>query len=36
MQKFSTRLISLRKERGMTQEDLARLIQKKALHCLWL
>ncbi len=29
MQKFSTRLISLRKERGMTQEDLARVIQKK-------
>lgn len=29
MQKFSSRLISLRKEQGMTQEDLARLIQKK-------
>lgn len=29
MQKFSTRLIYLRKERGMTQEDLAQLIQKK-------
>lgn len=29
MQKFSTRLIFLRKERGMTQEDLAQLIQKK-------
>jgi len=29
MQKFSARLISLRKEQGMTQEDLARLIHKK-------
>ena len=29
MQKFSTRLISLRKERGMTQTDLANLIHKK-------
>lgn len=29
MQKFSTRLISLRKERGMTQNDLANLIHKK-------
>lgn len=29
MQKFSVRLISLRKERGMTQTDLAQLIQKK-------
>lgn len=29
MQKFSTRLISLRKENGLTQEDLARIIQKK-------
>ena len=29
MQKFSTRLISLRKERGLTQEDLAKLIRKK-------
>lgn len=29
MQKFSDRLISLRKERGMTQEDLAKIIQKK-------
>ena len=29
MQKFSTRLISLRKERGMTQTDLAQLIHKK-------
>lgn len=29
MQKFSIRLISLRKERGMTQTDLAQLIQKK-------
>ncbi len=29
MQKFSARLISLRKEQGMTQEDMARLIQKK-------
>ncbi len=29
MQNFSVRLISLRKERDMTQEDLARLIQKK-------
>ena len=29
MQKFSTRLISLRKEHGMTQKDLAQLIQKK-------
>lgn len=29
MQKFSNRLISLRKERGMTQEDLASVIQKK-------
>ena len=34
MQKFSTRLISLRKERGMTQEDLARLIQKKRFGIL--
>ena len=29
MQKFSARLISLRKERGLTQTDLAQLIQKK-------
>lgn len=29
MQKFSNRLISLRKERGLTQEDLAKLIHKK-------
>ena len=29
MQKFSNRLISLRKERGLTQEDLAKLINKK-------
>lgn len=29
MQKFSNRLISLRKERNMTQEDLAKIIQKK-------
>lgn len=29
MQNFSNRLISLRKERGLTQEDLAKLIQKK-------
>lgn len=29
MQKFSARLISLRKERGLTQEDLAKLIRKK-------
>ena len=29
MQKFSTRLISLRKERGLTQTDLAEIIQKK-------
>jgi len=29
MQKFSNRLISLRKERGLTQEDLAKVIQKK-------
>lgn len=29
MQKFSNRLISLRKERGLTQEDLAKLISKK-------
>ena len=29
MQNFSNRLISLRKERGLTQEDLARLIHKK-------
>lgn len=29
MQKFSARLISLRKERGLTQEDLAKLIHKK-------
>lgn len=29
MQKFSNRLISLRKERAMTQEDLAKVIQKK-------
>ncbi len=29
MQKFSNRLISLRKERAMTQEDLAKIIQKK-------
>ncbi|MEY8387631.1 helix-turn-helix transcriptional regulator [Oscillospiraceae bacterium 38-13] len=29
MQKFSTRLISLRKERGITQTDLANLINKK-------
>lgn len=29
MQRFSNRLISLRKERGLTQEDLANIIQKK-------
>lgn len=29
MQKFSNRLISLRKERGLTQEDMAKIIQKK-------
>lgn len=29
MQKFSDRLISLRKERGMTQEELAKAINKK-------
>lgn len=29
MQKFSNRLIALRRERGMTQEDLAKIIQKK-------
>lgn len=29
MQKFSNRLISLRKERGLTQEDVAKLINKK-------
>lgn len=29
MQKFSTRLISLRKERGLTQEELANAIHKK-------
>lgn len=29
MQKFSSRLISLRKERGLTQEELAKLIHKK-------
>ena len=29
MQKFSNRLISLRKEHGLTQEDLAKLISKK-------
>jgi len=29
MQKFSNRLISLRKERGLTQEDMAKVIQKK-------
>lgn len=29
MQKFSDRLISLRKERDMTQQDMAQLIQKK-------
>ncbi len=29
MQRFSNRLISLRKEAGLTQEDLARLLQKK-------
>lgn len=29
MQKFSNRLISLRKERGMTQEELAKVLQKK-------
>lgn len=29
MQNFSNRLISLRKERGLTQEDLANLIHKK-------
>lgn len=29
MQKFSTRLISLRKERGLTQEDMAKVIQRK-------
>ncbi len=28
MQKFSTRLISLRKERGITQQDLAKITQK--------
>lgn len=29
MQKFSQRLMSLRKERGLTQEDLAKIINKK-------
>lgn len=29
MQMFSNRLISLRKERGLTQEDMAKVIQKK-------
>lgn len=29
MQKFSNRLIALRKERNLTQEDMAKLIQKK-------
>ena len=29
MQRFSNRLIDLRKERGLTQEDLAKVIQKK-------
>lgn len=29
MQKFSNRLIALRKEKGLTQEDLAKVIQKK-------
>ena len=29
MQKFSQRLIALRKERGLTQEDLAKIINKK-------
>ena len=29
MQKFSNRLISLRKEQNLTQEDLAKVIQKK-------
>lgn len=29
MKQFSNRLISLRKERGLTQEDLAKVIQKK-------
>lgn len=29
MQKFSNRLISLRKERGLTQEDMAKIIHKK-------
>lgn len=29
MQMFSNRLISLRKERGLTQEDMAKIIQKK-------
>jgi transcriptional regulator with XRE-family HTH domain len=29
MQKFSNRLISLRKERNLTQEDMAKVIQKK-------
>ena len=29
MQKFSTRLVSLRKERGMTQEELAKALNKK-------
>lgn len=29
MQRFSNRLIALRKERGLTQEDLAKVIQKK-------
>lgn len=29
MQKFSNRLVSLRKENGLTQEDLAKLINKK-------
>lgn len=29
MQKFSTRLISLRKERGLTQEEMAKAINKK-------
>lgn len=29
MQKFSNRLISLRKERGLTQEDMAKVVNKK-------
>ena len=29
MEKFSDRLITLRKERGLTQEDMAKLIHKK-------